>query len=41
MNWIYRHIGGPLTTKDYKYLVFIVLATELSTMAWLLGAGVL
>ena len=41
MTWIYAHIGGPLTKKDYKYLVFIVLATELSTMGWLLGSGVL
>lgn len=40
-DWIYGRIGGPLGHADYRYLVFIVLTTELSTMAWLLGSGVL
>jgi hypothetical protein len=40
-DWVYRHIGGPLGYADYRYLVFIVLMTELSTMAWVVGSGVL
>jgi len=41
MNWIYSHIGGPLVRKDYRYLVFLLLMTWLSTAVWLVGTGVL
>lgn len=38
---IYWHIGGPLTRSDWVYGLFLVLATNISTAAWLLGTGVL
>lgn len=40
-DWVYRHIGGPLGHDDYRYLVFILLMTGLSTAGWLIGSGVL
>lgn len=40
-DWLYRHIGGPLGRSDWRYLVFLLLMTWLSTALWLVGAGVL